>query len=573
MNHLVLLPVLIPLLAGSLLLVAGRAGKAVERSIGLVATAALLLVAVLLLVRVGAGELLVYYNGNWPAPYGIVLVADRLSALMLTLTAVLSLASLLYAINGDDRLGSRFHVLFQMQLLGINGAFLTGDLFNLFVFFEILLISSYALQLHGGGRARVRAALHIVVLNLVGSAIFLIAIGAIYAATGTLNLADLAAKVAIAGSEQAGLLRAGGLLLLVVFALKAALIPLGFWLPPAYAAASAPAAALFAIMTKVGVYAILRVHSLVFGPEAGAVASLLTPWLLPIGLLTVIVATLGVLASRELRRLLAHLVVLSAGTLILTLGLDSEAATSAALYYALNSTLVAGGLFLLADLIARERGEVQARLDREQTVARPALLGTLFFVGAVGVAGLPPLAGFAAKLYILQSAFLHPAASWVFSVVLLSGLLVIVALSRAGSALFWRSGDTAVLQAHSGLLPTTATTLLLSGTAALMLAGGTATAFTQATAAQLADRTAYIDAVLSNQNLVPSPSEGVAKDRSPFPLRDKVNCAAREGPLEEKAGMRGHKNQSVTFSAPLTLTLSRKERGLLQHPPSRKGGS
>jgi multicomponent K+:H+ antiporter subunit D len=504
-NHLVLLPVLIPLLSGSLLLLTGRAGKTVERSIGLVATVALLLVAVVLLVRVGGGELMVYYNGNWPAPYGIVLVVDRLSALMLTLAAVLAVASLLYAINGDDELGPRFHLLFQMQLLGINGAFLTGDLFNLFVFFEILLIASYALQLHGGGRTRVRAALHIVVLNLAGSAIFLIAIGAIYAVTGTLNLADLAVKVATTGVEQAGLLRAGGLLLLVVFALKAALVPLGFWLPPAYAAASAPAAALFAIMTKVGVYAILRVHGLVFGPDAGAAASLLTPWLLPIGLLTVVVATLGVLASRELRRLLAHLIVLSAGTLILTLGLDSEAATSAALYYTLNSTLVGGGLFLLADLIARERGEAQARLDREQTVARPALLGTLFFVGAVGIAGLPPLAGFAAKLYILQSAFLHTGASWVFSVVLLSGLLVIIALSRAGSALFWRTGNSAVLEAGAGLLPAMATTLLLFGTAALMLGGGMATAFSQATAAQLADRTAYIDAVMSNLSIVPSP--------------------------------------------------------------------
>ena len=505
MNHLVVLPVLIPLLAGALLLLTGRAGKTVERIIGLLATTAMLVTALALLFQVSTGELMVYYSGNWPAPYGIVLVADRLSALMLSLAALLALASLLYAISGEDRLGPRFHVLFQMQLLGINGAFLTGDLFNLFVFFEILLIASYALQLHGGGRARVRAALHIVVLNLLGSAIFLIAVGAIYAATGTLNLADLAAKVATASSGQTGLLRAGGLLLLVVFALKAALVPLGFWLPPAYAAASAPAAALFAIMTKVGVYAILRVHGLVFGPDAGATASLLSPWLLPIGLLTVLVATLGVLASRDLRRLLAHLVVLSAGTLVLTLGLDSEAATSAALYYALNSTLVGGGLFLLADLIARERGAARTRLDCEQAVTRPALLGTLFFLGAIGVAGLPPLAGFAAKLYILQSAYLHTAASWVFSAILLSGLLVIVALSRAGSALFWRTGDTDGLRTPAGLLPAAATTLLLSGTAALMLGGGAVTAFTQATAAQLADRTAYIDAVMSNRAVVPPP--------------------------------------------------------------------
>lgn len=504
MNHLAALPVLIPLVAGALLLLVPW-GSRTERTISLAATVALLPVAILLLVRVATGEIIVYYDGNWPAPYGIVLVVDRLSALMFTLTACLALGSLLYAVTGnDDRLGLRFHVLFQMQLLGINGAFLTGDLFNLFVFFEILLIASYALQLHGGGKARVRAALHLVVLNLIGSSIFLIGIGAIYAATGTLNLADLASKVAVVGVGQTGLLRTGGLLLLVVFALKAALIPVGFWLPPAYAAASAPAAALFAIMTKVGVYAILRMQILVFGPDAGPAASLLTPWLLPLGMLTIVAATLGVLASRDLRRFLGYLVVLSAGTLILALGLDSETATSSALYYVLNSTLVAGGLFLLADLIARERGKAQTMLDIAQPVTQPALLGTLFFIGAIGIAGLPPLAGFTAKLYILQSAIAHPAAVWVFSVVLVSGLLVIVALSRAGSALFWRIGDAPALGVSIAWLQAAAAALLLFGAVALMVGAGPAINYTQATAAQLTNRATYMDAVMANLGVVPT---------------------------------------------------------------------
>jgi multicomponent K+:H+ antiporter subunit D len=340
------------------------------------------------------------------------------------------------------------------------------------------------------------------VLNLVGSAVFLIGIGAIYAATGTLNLADLAAKVSAAGAEQAGLLRAGGLLLLVVFALKAALAPVGFWLPPAYSCASAPAAALFAIMTKVGVYAILRLHGLVFGPDAGPAASLFTPWLVPLGLATIVVATLGVLASRELRRLLAHLVVLSAGTLVVAFGLGSEAAISSGLYYAVNSTLVGGGLFLVADLIARERGEAQALLGRARSALRPALLGTLFFVGAVGIAGLPPLAGFAAKVYILQSAFAHPSAAWIFAVVLGTGLLVVVALSRAGSALFWRTGDEPASGARTTGLQATAAALLLSGAAVLMVGAGVATAYTQATAAQLENRSVYRDAVMRNRDVV-----------------------------------------------------------------------
>ncbi len=504
MSGLAILPLLIPLAAGALLFTVGSARRSLERAISLAATAALLAVSLLLLERTAGGELLVYYIGNWPAPYGIVLVADRLSALMLALTAILALGSLVYALGGDDGLGRRFHLLFQMQLLGINGAFLTGDLFNLFVFFEILLIASYALQVHGGGALRVRAALHLVVLNLIGSAVFLVGIGAIYAAAGSLNLADLSARVAAAGPEQAGLLRAGGLLLLLVFGLKAALVPVGFWLPPAYGSASAPVAALFAIMTKVGVYAILRVHGLVFGPEAGPAASLLAPWLVPLGLATIAVATLGVLASYELRRLLAYLVVVSAGTLVLGLGLGSPAAISAALFYAVNSTLVAGGLFLLADLIGNERGPARARLDQAQPVTRPLLLGGLFFAGAIGVAGLPPLAGFAAKVYLLQSALTHPAAAWVFSLLLGSGLLVIAALSRAGSALFWRVGEAAPLASRSSPLPALAAALLLAGSALLMAAAGPVTAFTRAAAAQLDNRTGYVEAVLGNRGLTPS---------------------------------------------------------------------
>jgi len=503
MNQLAILPVLIPLCAGAALLVAGGQSIRVQRIVSLGATAAGLAVAILLLARAAGGEVDVYYLGDWPAPFGIVLVVDRLSAMMLTLAGLLALASLCYAVAGEDRAGQHFHVLFQMQLLGINGAFLTGDLFNLFVFFEILLIASYALQLFGGGAPRVRAALHVVVLNLVGSSIFLIGIGAIYAATGTLNLADLALRVAAATPEQAGLLRAGGLLLLVVFGLKAALVPLGFWLPPAYSAATGSVACLFAIMTKVGFYAILRVHGLVFGPDGGVAASLAAPWLLPLGLATITGATLGVLASRDLQRLFAYLVVASAGTLVLALGLETEAGRSAALYYALNSTLVAGGLFLLADLIAKARGAARADFAAPEALDQRALLGSLFFIGAVGVAGLPPLAGFAAKVYILQSALAHRSATWVFLVVLLSGLLVIVALSRAGSAIFWRPSAAPVGQQHRSLLRASATGVLLLASALLIGLAAPLTEYTRVTASQLAHRETYVSAVMANVGVTP----------------------------------------------------------------------
>ncbi len=234
------------------------------------------------------------------APYGIVLVVDRLAAWMLLTTSLLAVFALLYAVRGIDTEGRHFHVLFQLQLFGLNGAFLTGDLFNLFVFFEILLLASYGLLLHGGGRNRVKAGLHYVVINLVGSTLFLFAVGTLYGVTGTLNMADLAVKLAQTPPENLALVQSAGLLLFAVFALKAALLPLYLWLPAAYAHTSAPVAALFAIMTKVGAYSILRVYSLMFGDAAGPVANLLDAWLAPLALVTLVLGMLGVLASTSL---------------------------------------------------------------------------------------------------------------------------------------------------------------------------------------------------------------------------------------------------------------------------------
>ncbi len=347
MSHWLILPILLPLFAGSLLLL--PLAERWQRGLSLLAALALIPLSLLLIRTAASGDLSVYALGNWAAPFGIVLMLDRLAALMLLATAVLGSAALIYALRGDDRLGKHFHALFQFQLLGINGAFLTGDLFNLFVFFEILLIASYALLLHGGGAERVRSGLHYVILNLVGSAFFLIAVGTLYGLTGTLNMADMAQKIAMADAERAPLLAAAGLLLLVVFALKAALLPLYFWLPRAYATASAPVAALFAIMTKVGIYSILRVYTLVFGDAAGELANLAQAWAWPLALATLGLGAIGALAARTLQGLLAYLVVVSAGTLLAGVALGSERALAASLYYLLHSTWIAGGLFLLAD--------------------------------------------------------------------------------------------------------------------------------------------------------------------------------------------------------------------------------
>ena len=486
MSHWPILPILLPLFAGALLLIL-PSHERLKRTVSLLATLALLPLSLYLLQLADDGQLRVYALGDWQPPFGIVLLVDRLSALLLLATAVLAVAALLYALRGDDRLGPRFHALFQFQLLGINGAFLTGDLFNLFVFFEILLIASYALLLHGQGAERVRAGLHYVVLNLTGSALFLIALGMVYGASGTLNMADLSARVAQASGDQVPLLAAAGLLLLLVFALKAALLPLYFWLPRAYAAASAPVAALFAIMTKVGIYAILRLATLMFGAGAGELAHLTQAWLWPLALATVALGAVGVLAARSLQMLLAYLVVVSAGTLLAAVASGTPQAHAAGLYYLLHSTWVAGGLFLLADLITRQRGDKGGALEPGPALQHPALLGGLFFFGAVAVIGLPPLSGFLGKLLLLQA---QPSLA-LWAVLLLGGLTVLVALSRAGSTLFWRVGLSSLDSAELDRGRLAACLLLLACALLLVLLAAPLLDYAQAAAAQLHDLPLY----------------------------------------------------------------------------------
>ncbi|MCK7575586.1 MAG: monovalent cation/H+ antiporter subunit D [Chromatiales bacterium] len=438
MNHLVIAPLLLPLLVGTLLLLSRRTlSLAARRSLNLAAILGQILLAVELLILVGDGAILTYHLGHWPAPWGIVLVADRLAVWMLLVTSLLAFFALLHAMQGADKCSRHFHPLFQLQLFGLNGAFLTGDLFNLFVFFEILLLASYGLLVHGGGAARVRAGLHFVVINLVGSTLFLFAAGALYGLVGTLNLADLSLKIARLPPEDLGPARVAALLLLAVFALKAALAPLHLWLPAAYASTSAPVAALFAIMTKVGAYALLRVETLMFGEQAGILTGLYAAWLLPLGLLTLALGALGALAANELRRQVAYLVVVSVGLLLAAFGLGTADGIAAGLYYLVHSTFATAAFFLLADLIVRERGWAADRLVPGPALPNAGWLGGLFFITALLVAGLPPLSGFVGKFLVLRAALAESVRPWMLGVVLIGGLLGIVALARSGSLLFF----------------------------------------------------------------------------------------------------------------------------------------
>ena len=509
--HLPVLPVLLPSITAIVLLLIGDHGGEDAahghrkllwaRRLALASVFAGLLIAARLVADAADGSVRAYLVGEWPAPYGIALVVDRLGALMLLLTSLVALPVLWYASGGWDAHGRYFHAMFQFQLMGLNGAFVTGDLFNLFVFFEVLLIASYVLMVHGQGVVRLRVGLHYVVLNLAASALFLIGVSLLYAKTGTLNLADLALRVPALSGPDATLAQSAAWLLLVVFGFKAALLPLSLWLPATYAAACAPVAALFAIMTKVGVYAIWRVHGVVFGAEAGESAYAVESVLLPLALGTSIVGVLGALAAHTMERLVAWLTVASVGTVLVAVGLFSTSAWSAGMYYLANSTLVIAGLFLLAELVAAQRGDAADRLMPASPLAQPALLGVLMLLAAASAAGLPPLPGFIGKLMLLEASSAHTWQVAVWTTVLSVGFLTLVGLARAGSILFWHVRDDLPAGSYSGSSPKLlgATMLLLATTVAMSVFAAPIQRYTAAAAQQLEDRGAYARAVLGAQ--------------------------------------------------------------------------
>ncbi|MCM2130165.1 monovalent cation/H+ antiporter subunit D [Larsenimonas rhizosphaerae] len=496
MDHLLVLPIVLPLVAGLATLIRREVGTRYKRSMSVGATALLVVVAALLVYMASDGTIRYYALGGWQPPFGIIMVLDRLSAMMVLLTSVLALFCCIYACAGQDEEGSNFHGLFQLQLMGINGAFMTGDLFNLFVFFEVLLIASYALLMHGGGKARTQSGLHYVALNLAGSSLFLIALGVLYGTLGTLNMADMASRIAGLGTDRTGLVKSAGLLLLTVFTLKSAMLPLYFWLPRAYAAAPAAVAALFAIMTKVGIYAIIRVFSLLFGDRSASLADMAAPWLWWGGLATLALAAIGCLSARDMRTLVSYLILVSVGTLLTAVSLPGNDSMAALLYYMIQTTLVTGGLFLLADIIDDQRGKAGARIVKSRPLRQSSLLGGLFLVGMAGVAGLPPFSGAIGKALILQSAE-GSDRLWLWPILLIGGLCTIVAASRAGSTFFWRSHEGEPSGPLMGKRRGLATLALIGAAPLLSILAGPLTHYTQSTAQQLGNPSRYLDAILT----------------------------------------------------------------------------
>ena len=523
MSQIVVMPVVLPLIAAALLLLLGDKQKRWRSLLNVAASVAGLAVAATIVREVDRDGMAVYLASNWQAPFGIVLVADRLSAMMLLLVGVVGVCAALYAEAGWARAGVYFHPLFQIQLMGLNGAFLTGDLFNLFVFFEVMLAASYGLHLHGSGFARVRSGLHYIAANLLASSLFLVGLSVLYGVIGTLNMADVAAKLTLVPAGDRGLMHAGATILAVAFLIKGAIWPLNAWLVPAYSATSAPVAALFALMTKVGIYTLLRLWTLLFSTEAGTSFHFGAPVLLYGGLATIAFGALGLMASVRLGRIASFSIIVSSGTLIAAMAVGVAAVTSAALFYMMTATLSVSALFLLVELTERvhRSGAPQSHrvslppdedtnLDDEEEplVGRAfpvslALLGLTFFTCALLVAGLPPLSGFIAKFSLLaaltgmegQASF----AGWLlFALLLIAGLAATISLSKAGIAHFWAPGGQ--LAPHLKSVEAVAVIALIVSCVLLTVYAERVMHYTRATAAALHAPSSYIRTVLSAQH-------------------------------------------------------------------------
>jgi len=548
--HLMVVPIVLPLVAAALLLLLGEKRKRLKSVLNISATFAGLVVAATILRRVDGGaafgEIGVYLASNWEAPFGIVLVADRLSALMLLLVGVVSFCAALYAEAAWARAGVYFHTLFQIQLMGLNGAFLTGDLFNLFVFFEVMLAASYGLHLHGSGWPRVRTGLHYIAVNLLASSLFLVGLAVLYGVTGTLSMADIAEKLTLVPASDHGLLHAGAAILAMAFLVKAAIWPLNAWLVPAYTATSAPVAALFALMTKVGIYALLRLGTLLFSADTGSATHFGRPVLLYGGLATIAFGVLGLMAALRLGRIAGFSIIVSSGTLLAALGVGAASVTSAALFYMLSATLSASVFFLLVELIERigVDGQPQLRdvdvspgedtnLDDEEVplVGRAfpisiALLGLAFMSCALLVAGLPPLSGFVAKFSLLTAvlsseggvratanASMSSAGWMMLGLLLLSGLAATISLARAGIRHFWSTGGRFALRLKS--VEAVAVLTLISACILLTVCAEPVMRYTSATAAGLHAPRSYIETVLSTKARPRPPQSALEREGSP----------------------------------------------------------
>jgi multicomponent Na+:H+ antiporter subunit D len=526
---LLVLPLLIPLLTALATLAAGTAPR-VRRAASVAGAAGLLGASVALLAAVWEGGIQHVQVGNWPAPFGITLVADVLSALLLVVVGVIGLTVLVYALASVDREREQvgFHPLYHLLLLGVAGAFLAGDLFNLYVWFEVLLITSFVLLVLGGERAQVKGTVTYVFVNLVASLCFLAAVGVLYGIAGTLNLADLAVRLPAAGAP--GLVSAAAMLLMVAFGIKAGLFPLFAWLPASYPTPPVAVTALFAgLLTKVGVYALIRVFTLLFTHDTGYTHAIL----LAVAGLTMTAGVIGAVAQTDVRRILSFHIVSQVGYMVMGLALFTPLALLGAVFYIVHHIVVKTALFLVGGLAERAGGSALLADLGGLYRSRPGL-AVLFLVPALSLAGLPPLSGFWAKLVILRAG-LEAEAYVAVAAAVAAGILTLVSMTKIWNEAFWkalpesRSGDRPDGGASFSpalVLPVVA---LVAITGAVGLYAEPLVALAERSAAELLDPSAYVAAVIgtgdaaaqvvpaSGGDPFPAPDPFPASGRSPAP--------------------------------------------------------
>ena len=495
MSSWIALPLIVPLAAAIVNLLI-RSRPAWQRSISLFASTVSLVLSVWLLNVVDAGHMLVLHIGNWPAPFGITLVLDRFSAVMLTLSGLMGTAVSIYGRTVIDEARERhgYHVLYNVLLMGVNGAFLTGDLFNLYVWFEVMLMASFVLLVLGGERAQLEGGIKYVAINFFSSAIFLAAVGILYGMTGTLNMADLAVK--LANTPHDGLITTVGMLFLIAFGIKAAAFPLFFWLPASYHTPPSPVSAIFAgLLTKVGVYSMIRVFTLIFTQEVAFTHTIIL-WM---GAATMITGVLGAAAQMDMRRILSFHIISQIGYMIMGLGLFTELALAGAIFYIFHHIIVKTNLFLVAGVILKSTGTNELK-KLGDVIHRAPWLAVLFLVPALSLAGLPPLSGFFAKLTLITASFKN-AEYAIAAIALIVGLLTLFSMTKIWQEVFWKPAPPdgagwVSLPARTQALMYGPIIALAVCTIFIGLNAGRALDFSMRAAEQLMHRETYIQAVL-----------------------------------------------------------------------------
>lgn len=488
-------PFVLPMLAGAFSLVFWPSRRA-QRVLALLGTLGQLLAALFLLERVWNGGIQVLHVGAWPAPYGIALVADLMSAVMVLLTAITGLATALYSLPTAGRRMERngYYPLMHLLLAGVSGVFLTADLFNLYVWFEVLLLASFALLAMGQERAQMAGALKYVVLNLFSSAMFLTALGLLYGLAGTLNMADLAVKLPALNEPARVTLVA--MLFMLAFAIKAAAFPLFFWLPASYHTAPVAVSALFAgLLTKVGVYSLYRTFTLVFTEDIPWTHG----WLQLTAGLTMVVGVLGAVAQTDIRRTFAFLHVSQIGYMLMGLALYTPLALAGGVFYFAHHIIMKSNLFFLAGAIHRMGGSY----DRERLgglwKARPGF-SLLFLIPALSLCGIPPLSGFWAKFLMLRAG-VDAEAWWLVAAALFASVMTLLAVIRIWMAVFWKAAP-ADREAPTAPLPIPVWGVMIALAGLTLLIGLAAEPLWQLAeraSAQLLDPGAYIEAVLQKE--------------------------------------------------------------------------